>query len=364
MVRAAMIPGTGSIFCSLALLVSIPAALSQESPSAPPRSAAAMSVDHVGRRLQHLEVPVHDPVMAMQGDTYYLFNTGRGVSAWSSPNMVDWERLEPVHASAPDWTERVVEGFSRRNHMWAPDIMFRDGTYYLYYSVSAFGKNTSAIGVATNSTLDPDDDAFSWMDHGVVIESIPGRDLWNAIDPNVILDDDGTPWLSFGSFWTGIKLVKLDESMTRIAEPQEWYTIAAQERAFPTPDASAGSGVIEAPFIFRKNEHYYLFISLGRCCRGAESTYRVAVGRSEELTGPYLDRDGVDLAAGGGTMVIQGNDDYAGIGHNSAYTFDGTDYLVAHAYDLSDEGRSKLLIRPMQWDSDGWPVVTLEREGP
>jgi arabinan endo-1,5-alpha-L-arabinosidase len=74
--------------------------------------------------------------------------------------------------------------------------------YYLYYAVSAFGKNTSAIGVATNKTLDPSDKNFNWIDHGEVIESVPGRDLWNAIDPNLIIAEN-EPWLVFGSFWNG-----------------------------------------------------------------------------------------------------------------------------------------------------------------
>jgi arabinan endo-1,5-alpha-L-arabinosidase len=254
----------------------------------------------------------------------------------------------------------VVPGFTERYNMWAPDITQRNGTWYLYYSVSAFGRNTSAIGVATNTTLDPADPNFRWVDQGMVIQSIPGRDLWNAIDPNIAYDDDGAPWMVFGSFWAGMKLVKLDPSMSRIAEPQEWRTVAAQQRAFPTPDNSAGSGVIEAPFIFKKNGLYYLFVSLGRCCRGAESTYHVAVGRSDSITGPYLDRNGVDLAHGGGTVIMQGNANYAGIGHNATVSFDGQDYFVAHAYDLRDDGESKLLIRPMTWDAEGWPVVTLE----
>jgi len=235
---------------------------------------------------QHLEVPVHDPVMAKQGDTFYLFHTGRGISAWASTDLETWERVTSVHSAAPAWTEDVVPGFSERFHMWAPDIIERDGTFYLYYSVSAFGRNTSAIGVATNTTLNPNDPNFRWVDQGTVIRSIPGRDLWNAIDPNVVIDDEGTPWMVFGSFWTGMKLVQLDQSMTRIAEPQVWRTVAAREREFPTPDDRAGSGVIEAPFIFKKDDYYYLFVSLGRCCRGAESTYHVAVGRSETAGDP------------------------------------------------------------------------------
>jgi arabinan endo-1,5-alpha-L-arabinosidase len=308
---------------------------------------------------QHLEVPVHDPVMAEQDGVYYLFTTGRGISAWSSRDMKQWDRLPPVHAAAPAWTEDVVPGFGERNHMWAPDIVHRDGTWYLYYSVSAFGRNTSAIGVATSRSLDPADPGFGWVDRGMVVRSVPGRDLWNAIDPNVVLDDEGTPWLTFGSFWAGMKLVRLADDMLQVAEPEEWYTVAARERAFPTPDARAGSGVIEAPFIFKKNGYYYLFVSLGACCRGTQSTYHVAVGRSGSVSGPYLDRDGVDLAHGGGTVVVRGDANYAGIGHNAAYTFGGADYLVAHGYDMADEGRSKLVITPIQWDDAGWPIVNL-----
>ncbi|MEX2284329.1 MAG: arabinan endo-1,5-alpha-L-arabinosidase [Gemmatimonadota bacterium] len=308
---------------------------------------------------QHLEVRAHDPVMIRAGDRFYLFSTGRGVSVWSSPDMKTWESLAPVHASAPAWTESVVPGFSTRNHLWAPDVVHRNGTYYLYYSVSAFGRNTSAIGVATNRTLNPADPAFRWVDRGMVVQSVPGRDQWNAIDPNGIVDDKGTPWLTFGSFWMGIKLVKLDSTMTRVAEPQVWRTIAARPRAFPTADANAGSGVIEAPFLFRKGGFYYLFVSLGVCCRGAQSTYHIAVGRSAEITGPYLDRDGKDLAHGGGTVVLRGNEKYAGIGHSGTYTFDGNDYLIAHAYDAADQGRYKLMIRPLHWES-GWPLVSLE----
>ncbi len=311
-------------------------------------------------RAQHLEVGVHDPVMAREGDTYYLFTTGRGISSWQSKDLVNWERGPAVHREGPEWTESVVPGFTGRFHMWAPDITRYNDTWYLFYSVSAFGRNTSAIGVATTTTLNPEDPRFQWVDQGMVLQSIPGRDLWNAIDPNISYDEDGHPWMVFGSFWTGMKLVKLDPSMTRIAEPQEWRTVAAQERTFPTDDTSAGSGVIEAPFIFRRNGEYYLFVSLGRCCRGAESTYHVAVGRADSITGPYLDRDGVDLAHGGGTVIMRGNENYAGIGHNAAVSFDGQDYFVSHAYDLRDNGDSKLLIRPMTWDAEGWPIVTLE----
>ena len=88
--------------------------------------------------------------------------------------------------------------------------------------------------MATNATLDPDAADFKWQDHGIVVRSVPNRDLWNAIDPNVMQDEAGVPWLTFGSFWGGIKLVKLSENPVSVANPEEWYTIARRERSFDT----------------------------------------------------------------------------------------------------------------------------------
>ncbi|MFW6205834.1 MAG: family 43 glycosylhydrolase, partial [Gemmatimonadota bacterium] len=187
--------------------------------------------------------------------------------------------------------------------------------------------------------------------------------LYNAIDPNLVVDDEGTAWLSFGSFWNGIKLVKLADDRLSVARPQEWHTIASRHRYWKLDEADAGdtfNSAIEAPFIFKKHGYYYLFVSWDRCCAGANSTYKIVVGRSENVTGPYLDRTGEDMRFGGGSLVARGNDDWAAVGHNAAYTFDGTDYLVFHGYDLNDEGRSKLWITEMEWDDDGWPVVSLE----
>lgn len=310
---------------------------------------------------QHVDIGVHDPVMIEQDNTYYLFGTGRGIAVWSSPDMERWEREDPVFDEAPTWTDQVVPDF--RNHIWAPDIAHHDGTYYLYYSVSAFGRNTSAIGVATNTTLHPDDPGFEWVDRGIVVESVPGRDMWNAIDPNLAVDEDGTPWMTFGSFWLGMKLVKMNDVPTEIAQPEEWYTVAARHRYWKLDETDAGdalSSAIEAPFIFEKDDYYYLFVSWDRCCSGEDSTYKIVVGRSKDITGPYLDKEDEDMRWGGGSLVVGGNEEWAGVGHNAAYTFDGTDYLVFHGYDRSDEGRSKLWIAEIAWDVHGWPYVVLD----
>lgn len=304
-------------------------------------------------------IPVHDPVMIKADDTYYLFCTGRGIAVWSSTDMENWEREAPVFPEARSWAKEVVPDF--KNHIWAPDISFHNGQYYLYYSISAFAKNTSAIGVATNKTLDPKSPDSKWIDHGIVIESVPGRDMWNAIDPNIITDEQGDTWMAFGSFWAGLKLVRLSGDMMSVKNgPDDWYTIVRRPRSFELDERDPGDAAAEAPFIFKKNGYYYLFVSFDLCCRGEKSTYKMMVGRSEELKGPYLDKEGDSLYNGGGTLVLEGNEDWYGVGHNAAYSFDGKDYLIFHGYDASENGRPRLFIREVKWDEEGWPEVSIQ----
>jgi arabinan endo-1,5-alpha-L-arabinosidase len=298
--------------------------------------------------------PVHDPVIIKENNTYYVFATGRGISVLSSPDRKHWTQLAPVFDKAPAWAVEAIPSF--RNHIWAPDITYHNGQYYLYYAVSAFGKNTSCIGVATNKTLDSSSKDFKWIDHGKVIQSVPGRDMWNAIDPNLIFDDNHEPWLNFGSFWNGMKLVKLDQSLLKPAVPETWYTIAARTRSSILPDSVAGDAAIEAPFIFKHGKFYYLFVSFDYCCRGEKSTYKMMVGRSEKVIGPYIDRDGVPMNLGGGSLVKEGDKKWLGLGHNAVATFNGEDFLIYHAYDAADRGRAKLQIEKIEWRND-WPTV-------
>jgi arabinan endo-1,5-alpha-L-arabinosidase len=299
---------------------------------------------------------VRDPCMAKEGDTYYVYFTGGGIQVWSSKDMKTWKKEPSVFSVAPAWVAQKLPAFKGLG-FWAPDLSFHNGLWYLYYATSLFGKNTSVIGMATNKTLDPKSKDYKWVDGGMVMQSVTGRDDWNAIDPNLTVDENGTPWLSFGSHWNGLKLVKLNNDFKTPAEPQEWYTIAARPRDFKYTDPQPGNGAIEAPFIFKKDKYYYLFVSWDRCCSGVNSTYNIRVGRSEKITGPYLDKDGVDLAKNGGTLVLGGdtgeNKVFYAKGHNSAHTFDGVDYLVFHAYTTTYE---RLGIEKLTWQ-DGWPVV-------
>lgn len=295
------------------------------------------------------QLEVHDPTMARDHGTYYVFSTGPGITVYSSPDMVHWRYSDRVFATEPDWATDVAPDFD--GNLWAPDIVKQNGKYYLYYSVSAFGQNTSGIGVATNATLNPKARNYQWVDQGIVIQSDPDQDNWNAIDPAVTRDEDGTPWMAFGSFWGGLKLVRLNPNLTSVAEPQEWYDLATRPGVTYNP--------IEAAFIFKKGPYYYLFASFDFCCQGVDSTYKIMVGRSHNIQGPYYDKDGVSMLEGGGSLVLRGNDDWAALGHNAVYTFGHKDYMVFHAYETADDGIQKLRILQVHW-RDGWPEVNEE----
>ncbi|NOX56075.1 MAG: arabinan endo-1,5-alpha-L-arabinosidase, partial [Planctomycetes bacterium] len=149
---------------------------------------------------------VHDPCIVKAGGWYYVFSTLGGIQIRRSKDLMRWEYVGEVFEEIPAWAKKAVPGVRA---LWAPDISFFNGQYHLYYSVSTFGKNRSCIGLATNRTLDPADDRYEWVDRGPVITSRPGKDDFNAIDPSVAFDGE-QPWLAFGSFWSGIKLVRLD----------------------------------------------------------------------------------------------------------------------------------------------------------
>lgn len=301
-------------------------------------------------------IPVHDPVMTRQDGIYYLFATGNGISRWSSKDMKNWKKEKPVFSAPPAWAVQAVPGF--KGHIWAPDIFYFNGLYHLYYSISTFGKNRSCIGLATNKTLHSGSPDYHWTDHGKIIESVPGRDEWNAIDPNLVLDENQQPWLTFGSFWNGLKLVKLSDNAQEIAQdPQRWYTIASAPQHQPGDKPAATNKAIEAPFIFKKGNYYYLFASYDYCCKAEKSTYKMRVGRSEQLSGPYLDKDQKPMTKGGGSLILEGDTQWYGVGHNAVCTSDGKDFLIFHGYDASDKGRSKLRIEELTWDASNWPSV-------
>ena len=288
---------------------------------------------------------VHDPSIIKEGDIYYVFSTRAGIAVRCSKDLVHWQLCGDVFAHLPEWAVKDVPGL---RGLWAPDVSYFNGKYYLYYSVSTFGSNRSSIGLATNETLDPASEKYRWMDQGKVISS-NAPDDWNAIDPNLVLDENNQPWLAFGSFWSGIKLRKLDRATGKLsAQDQTLYSLASRPKR---------SDAIEAPYIIRRNGYYYLFVSFDFCCRGKDSTYNIRVGRARHLTGPYVDRSGKPMMEGGGTLVVAGAGRWAGTGHCAVLQEKNGDWLVYHAYDTEWHGVATLRISPLRWDSEGWPML-------
>lgn len=304
------------------------------------------------------DLAVHDPAMIQAGHEYYLFCTGgfRGqgiVPIRKSSDLRHWERDGFVFDELPGWAGEAVP---KARNAWAPDISYFDGKYHLYYSLSSFGVNDSAIALATNVTLDRNDPHYKWVDEGLVVRSRAGEDDFNAIDPNLVIEDEKNLWLSWGSFWGGIMMRRIDPQTGKLSSTDvTLYRLAARPRSnsHETPPVE---GAIEAPTILKHADHWYLFVSFDFCCRGAKSDYKVVVGRSDAVTGPYVDRSARPMSAGGGTLVIEAaTDRWRGAGHQSVLTASDADYLGFHAYS-AETGRSRLQISTIEWD-DGWPRV-------
>ena len=285
---------------------------------------------------------IHDPsTVVREGGGVWSLCTGHGVPLLKRGADGRWKREAVIFAEYPGWHKKEVP--ANKGHLWAPDIIRIKDRWFVYYSVSSFGSNESAIGLASGKTLDPSSKDFGWKDEGMVIRSRKS-DRFNAIDPALILDK-GRLWMSFGSFWDGIFLVELDAATGHLKKPGEAPHRLAMERE------------IEAPFIHKHGGYYYLFVNWGKCCRGVDSTYEIRVGRATKITGPYLDREGTDMKEGGGTPVLATEGRFIGPGHASIHEEKGREMLVHHFYDKERGGRSDLRMLPLEW-KDGWPAVS------
>jgi len=274
----------------------------------------------------------HDPAaLVRDGSTYYHFTTGNGIWYSTSTNLTHWTAApQPVFPSGwPSWIDSAVPGFE--GHFWAPDAIYMNGYYYLYYSVSTFGSSRSAIGVVRTPSLNNP----NWQDQGMVISSNGGSNEKNAIDPALFRDDDGRVYMSYGSWFDGIGVVEIN--------PSTGKTIGSVTHLY-----GGGHQSIEAPYITKNNGYYYLFVNRGTCCDGLNSTYYIEVGRATSITGPY---------SGWRTILPNRDGKYHGPGHIGLLQEGSCNYVSTHYYDATDNGTARLDILSMIY-ANGWPVLS------
>jgi arabinan endo-1,5-alpha-L-arabinosidase len=188
----------------------------------------------------------------------------------------------------------------------APDVHLVGSTYYMYYAVSQFGSQNSAIGLATSTTME----VGSWTDHGATGVASDSSKPYNAIDPNLI-NVNGAYYLNFGSFWHDIYQVRMDDTSPLTKGSNSAYNIAYN---------SSGSAAVEGAYMFYNSGYYYLLMSAGICCgydssfpaQGAE--YRITMCRSTSATGGFVDQTGKACTGNGGSTLLASHSNIYGPG--------------------------------------------------
>jgi arabinan endo-1,5-alpha-L-arabinosidase len=292
---------------------------------------------------------VHDPSLIKEGNAYYAFATAgldltapRTIPVQTSTDRVHWTGLGSAMKTIPAWASSL--GLAGAPEVWAPDVHFINGKYFLYYSLSSWGDVThSALGLMTNTTLNPSAPGYSWVDLGKVIGSPEGGAGVNVIDPDLFVDDDGSWWLVYGSYQAGVRVVPLDPTTGL------WNRTTAPVAL--TTSLGEGSDII------KNNGFYYLFVSRGTCCAALNSTYEIVFGRATKVTGPYLGKNGGPVNSAYVRLLPPGSDGNPGQGGQSFFKENGQYYMVYHAYQ-PPSGASLLNVRPIYFDAADW--VTLD----
>jgi arabinan endo-1,5-alpha-L-arabinosidase len=300
------------------------------------------------------QLGAHDPSTVIKADgRYYYFATGQGIASRSSANKTAWTGDPSVFSTQPAWTTQAIPSFT--GHFWAPDVAYFNGKYHLYYSASEWGTIDSAIGLVTTPSLSNP----TWTDQGKVVQSDavweagPNTDTtgFNAIDPSILADTNGKVWMAFGSYSSGILVTELDPATGKRLNPS---TLSATLVANNAPGGGWGS-TVEGAALTKHDGMYYLFVNYGGCCSGVDSTYDIRVGRSVSPTGPFLDKSGVDMRNGGGTIFLDDDGRRIGPGHFSLLSDAGQDSFGYHFYNGDVNGAPTYELRNLYWTSDAWP---------
>lgn len=331
-------------------------------PSSPPKTEM-FDTTRIHDEAAWTTTNTHDPAIIKSDDgMYYVVSTDVKVGGPPVPGVMVRKSKDLIHWQ---WVNRAFDGvpeeaaaWSGGPTLWAPDVKKIGDKYHMYYSSSTFGSNRSFIGLATSDSMEG-----PWKDEGEVIKTGEG-DGPNAIDANIAKDADGKLWFVYGSFFTGIHILPLDPATGKPAVAGFGKVIAAR-------DSKTEAGAVEGPYIIYqpKLKKYFLFVSFD----SLSSDYNVRVGRSDSITGPYLDYNGRDLADTAydpqfdvGTKILGGykfdeSDGWVAPGHNSILQDGDNDYIVHHARPKMDSNWMYLHVRKLLWTADGWPVVSPER---
>ena len=301
--------------------------------------------------------PVLDPSIIRQGSTYYAFSTdvagyseNGNIPIHCSQDKMTWTLCGSVFsAGIPAWVKEKVPGVLG---LWAPDISFFNGEYHLYYNGSLLHTQQTVIGLATNSTLDPSDPAYNWVDRGEVMESKSGDDF-NALDPTILIDADNFVWLTYGSYWSGIHQRQIDPATGMLLGSNSTRYDLATRPGVPNDP-------IEGASLVHHGKYYYLFVSVDYCCEqnNAANNYKQAVGRSMSPHGPFVDEAGTPMMGGGGTVLLRGDGAWTAPGGGTAF-FDsnnGESLIIFHAHNLAKNNTPYQWVKTLTW-ADDWPAI-------
>jgi len=282
-----------------------------------------------------LSISTPDPtIMKTLDGAFYLYGTEdiRNVPIYKSLNLIDWQFIGTA------FTDESRPKLEPEGSISAPEINYINGRYVLYYSMSVLGEEwTCGIGVAVS-----DNPEGPFMDKGKLFRS-DEIGIKNSIDPFYI-EDEGKKYLFWGSF-RGIYATELtDDGLSLKPDAKIWQI--------------AGS-LFEGTYIHKRDDYYYMFASVGSCCKGIESTYQLVVGRSKSLFGPYTNRDDKRMLDGNYTRVIGSNERFVGNGHCSQIVQDksNNDWIFLHGVDVDNPQCRVLLLNQVKWDAKGWPYV-------
>jgi arabinan endo-1,5-alpha-L-arabinosidase len=287
---------------------------------------------------------LHDPsTVIVENGKYYVYATGAGLPMSISDDGWTWRRAGSVMQAVPGGRPGPDVIARGGNNTWAPDLIRSGDRYFLYYSAPGT-QPKAAIGLLVGKTLDPESPEYKWEDAGPVVWS-DGVEDSNAIDPGVFRDPtNGTVWLTYGSYFGYIRLVELNpKTGKRLYPDRKPVNVAINS---------------EASIMIFRDGWYYLLVTHGSCCAGANSSYNIRMGRAKKVTGPFLDNMGIDMLQGGGKLFLGSGGRYIGPGHFGLLDLgDGVQKFSLHyEADLDRGGISVLDIRPLLW-RDGWPVA-------